>query len=279
MKDQLLELLSGMPGYNTKLNTIREYLQAYMLRILYKNNFFMHCAFLGGTCLRFVYNNKRFSEDLDFSLQESPDFDFEKTLKAIEKELQDSGYNTVVVKIKKNGVYSGMFKFPGLLFEAGMTHREEENVSIKIELDMKPPAGARTEPQIVNKYFMSGLTCFDLSTLLAGKINAILTRNYVKGRDYYDLFWYLTTFQELEPNLDFLRNALTQFNVDRETVDKWVSDWRGRIIEILDSTAFDWDKIDREVGLLIENRESLELFSKDNLLLLLRQSAAYVARK
>lgn len=268
MKDQLLEIVSGKDGYNLKLNAMREYLQAFILRILFKNDFFRHAAFLGGTCLRFVYNLKRFSEDLDFSLQKGEGFDFESVMRSLENELRDAGYQ-LQVKVKRDGVDSGMFKFAGLLFDAGMSDRKEENISIKIELDRRPPAGARTETHIIEKYFTLGIVSFDLPTLFAGKLNALLTRNYVKGRDYYDLFWYLTAHKELQPNVEFLKNALFQFKGDENRVEAAVKNWKSLVIEILSST--DWKKIRTEVDLLLEDREASSLFTRDNLLLLLNK--------
>ena len=266
MRDQLMEIVSAKEGYNAKLNTMREYLQAFMLRILFKNDFFQHAVFLGGTCLRFIYNLKRFSEDLDFSLQKVEGFDFEGVMDSLESELRDSGYDTRV-KIKRDGVDSGMFRFAGLLFDAGMSGRKEENISIKIELDRRPPAGARAETHIIDKYFTLGIVSFDLSTLFAGKINALLTRNYVKGRDYYDLFWYLTVHRDLQPNVEFLKNALFQFRGDENRVESDMKNWKSVVIETLSSV--DWKKIRGEVELLLEDREALTLFTRDNLLLLL----------
>ena len=266
MKDELIQLLSRKEGYNLKLNTIREYLQAFIMRILYKNNFFQHAAFLGGTCLRFIYNIKRFSEDLDFSLQKLENFEFEKIIHKLGNELQDSSYN-LRVKIKKDGVYSAMLKFSGLLFEAGMSHRKEENFSIKLEIDRRPPAGAQVETHIINKYFMSGVTCFNLATLFAGKINAVLTRNYVKGRDYYDLFWYLSTHKDLQPNIEFFKNAQIQFNGEESEANLDVKNWKSRVIETV--TSVDWKIIQKDMALLLEDRDDLSLFTKENLLLLL----------
>jgi predicted nucleotidyltransferase component of viral defense system len=268
MKDELIQLLSGKEEYSLKVNTIREYLQAFILRILYKNNFFQQAAFLGGTCLRFIYNIKRFSEDIDFSLQKPKDFEFEKIIKPLSNELRDSGY-TIRVKIKKDGVYSAMLKFSELLFEAGMSHRKEENFSIKIEIDRQPPAGAQMETHIINKYFMSGVTCFNLATLLAGKINAVLTRNYIKGRDYYDLFWYLSTHKDLQPNIEFLKNAHIQFKGHENQADSDVKNWKSRVIEKV--TSVDWKIIQKDMELLIEDRDDLSLFTKKNLLLLLNK--------
>lgn len=267
MKDELIRLLEEKEGYNVKLNTMREYLQAFILRILYRNDFFQHAAFLGGTCLRFVYNNKRFSEDIDFSLQTPGVFDFENIIHVLSNELQDSGY-IIRVKIKKNGIYSAMVKFTGLLFEAGMSHRKEENFSIKIDVDMLPPHGAQTEIQFIDKYFMSGVTCFNLPTLFAGKINAVLTRNYFKGRDYYDLFWYLTRYKNLQPNIEFLKNALSQFE-GHENSEEEAENWISHAIEKVNSA--DWGRIQKEIELLIEDKDELIIFSKENLLLLLKR--------
>lgn len=266
MKDELLTLLSAKEGYNVKLNTMREYLQAFILRILFKNNFFKHSAFLGGTCLRFIHSIKRFSEDLDFSLLDRQSFDFDSIIRPLSTELEDSGY-PIKVKIKKNSIYSALLKFPGILYEAEMSDRKEENLSIKIDLDTHPPAGAKTENHIINKHFMFGVTCYDLSTLFAGKINALLTRNYVKGRDYYDIFWYLTTHRGLEPNSEFLKNALAQFNWQGNLND--IGDWRRTVIETLQHT--DWGRVQEEVELLLEDRYEMNVFTKDNFLLLFNQ--------
>ena len=259
MKDELLTLVSSKDGYNTKLNIMREYLQAFILRILFKNNFFKHAAFLGGTCLRFIYDVKRFSEDLDFSLQLKELFDFDKTIRFLTTELENSGYS-ISIKIKKNSIYSALIKFPGILYEAKMSDRKEENLSIKIDLDTNPPAGARIKQHIINKHFLFGVTCYDLSTLFAGKINAVLTRNYAKGRDYYDLFWYMTTHRGLEPNIEFLKNALAQFNWQGNLNNN--EDWKRAVIETTQHA--DWRKIQKEIELLIEDPYEMNVFTKDN---------------
>jgi predicted nucleotidyltransferase component of viral defense system len=265
MRDELLQILATKEGYNVKLNTMREYLQAFILRILFKEDFFQYVAFLGGTCLRFIFNTRRFSEDLDFSLvQNDSSLNFEKTVGSLERELRNSGYG-VRVKTKKNNLYSAMVRLPGLLYDAGMSGRREENLSIKIDLDTHPPKGAQTKAVVINKYFMLGLTHYDLPTLLAGKLNAILTRTYTKGRDLYDLFWYLTTHKDLQPNLPFLKNALQQFNWNSR--GKPIEDWKSPVTEHIRNV--DWPKIEQEVGLLLEDPSELKLFTKDNLLQLL----------
>lgn len=268
MKDELLHLLQDKEGYNVKLNTMREYLQSFILRILYKNDFFRYTAFLGGTCLRFVYSIGRFSEDLDLALREEQGFQFDKIIATLCAELRDSGY-LVDVKLKKNSVYSAMIKFSQILFEAEMSQRKKENFSIKIEVDRRPPRGAGVETHIINRYFMAGLTCFDLPTLFAGKINALLTREYVKGRDYYDLFWYLTAHKGVEPNIEFLKNALYQFRGNQQVAAEEAENWRQPVTSKLET--IDWKRVQNEMALLIEDRDELDLFTRDNLLQLLHQ--------
>ena len=186
-------------------------------------------------------------------------------------ELQDSGYH-VEVKLKKDGIYSAMLKFPGLLFEAGMSHQKEENFSVKVEVDRRPPGGAQRETHIINKYFMSGVTCFNLPTLFSGKINAVLTRNYVKGRDYYDLFWYLTTHKQLKPNIQFLKNTQRQFKGHEKDVETELENWESLVSRAIEElTPAQWKKIYTEMELLIEDRNELSLFTKENLQLLLQR--------
>ena len=265
MKDELKKIVESGQGTIKKKNIIREYLQAYILRSLYNNNFFQYCTFHGGTCLRFVYNIKRFSEDLDFALVKGhQEFDFDKTILRVQRELEDTGYS-IKLKSKKNAVFSALFRFPGLLFELNLSHRKEEYFSIKIELDSNPPVGGKTQINIINKHFMVGLTCYDLPTLYAGKINAILTRSYTKGRDYFDLFWYLITYKNMIPNINFLKNALTQFGWKEDYPDR--STWKKALIKVV--SEVDWRIIKRDVELLLEDPKELKLFTKENLLNLL----------
>ena len=265
MKDELMKLVGSGHSTLQKKNIIREYLQAYILRSLYNNNFFQYCTFHGGTCLRFVYNIKRFSEDLDFALVKNHQkFNYDKTILKVQKELEDAGYS-IKLKTKKKTVLSTLFRFSGLLFELNLSHRKEEYFSIKIEIDSSPPIGGITQIDIINKHFMIGLTCYDLPTLYAGKINAILTRNFTKGRDYYDLFWYLITYKNMIPNLDFLKNALTQFGWKANYPNQ--STWKDKLIEVI--SEVDWKIIKKDVEILLEDIEELNLFTKENILNLL----------
>jgi predicted nucleotidyltransferase component of viral defense system len=266
MKDELLRLIKEKEGQSNKLNTMREYLQNLILRILFKSGFFEYASFLGGTALRFVYGIKRYSEDLDFSLAKKIEVEsLDVTLEKLINELMLHNLK-VTYKRKIDGVYSIMIKFGGLLYEVGMSHRQTQNLNIKIKLDINPPEGTLYETRVINKYFTLTLKGNTLETLFAGKINAVLTRSYTKGRDYYDLFWYLTRFPYLNPNFEFLKNALIQseFPIHGKLEDRW----RNLLTEKVKTV--DWNPVIKDLEVLIEDRGDLGILSRDLLLTNLR---------
>lgn len=224
MKDFVLELASQKQGYNPKLNTMREYLQAYILRIMHDEGIFRSAAFLGGTALRFLYGLPRFSEDLDFSLAKNPPIVFARLIKKVTAELSAAGYNVSAGYDDKNNVNSAFIRFSGLMFEAGLSALKGQKLSIKIEIDNNPPKGAVLITQIVNKYFPISFLSYDTKSLFAGKLHALLNRRYTKGRDYFDLGWYLSKWKDIEPNLGLLKNSLKQTGWDKDYPDK--DSWR-----------------------------------------------------
>jgi predicted nucleotidyltransferase component of viral defense system len=266
MKDELLRLIKEKQGQSNKLNTMREYLQNLILRILFKSGFFEYASFLGGTALRFLYGIKRYSEDLDFSLVKKVEVEsLDSALERLINELMLHNLK-VTYKRKVDGVYSIMLKFGGLLYEAGMSHRQNQNLNIKIDVDINPPGGTRCETRVINKYFTLTLKVNTLETLFAGKISAVLTRSYTKGRDYYDLFWYITRFPDLGPNFEFLENALIQseFPIHGKIEDRW----RNLLTEKVETV--DWSPVIKDIEVLIEDHGDLGILSRDLLLTTLR---------
>lgn len=265
MKDYLLELVAKQSGHNAKLNALREYLQAYTLRIMHDEGVFRTTAFLGGTALRFLYNLPRFSEDLDFSLAKGREHRFSELIKKVEKELGSAGYNAVATCNEKKTVYDSFIQFESLLYEAGISPLKSQKFSIKIEIDTNPPEGAIFKTDIVNKYFPIAFLSYDLPSLFSGKINAILCRKYTKGRDFFDLGWYLSKWKELSPNFILLENGLRQMG--------WKSKipapdtWKNFLYEVVKKA--DWNKVRQDVENFLENPHDLEIFTKENVLKLL----------
>ena len=145
MKEFLYQQVSQKKDPLQKTNLIREYLQARALQALQEQGAFLNWAFLGGTALRFLYGIPRYSEDLDFSLidPERPCL-FEDILRKVKAAFEKENY-TVSIKIsRQKAVRSAFIKFPELLFETGVSPHQSESLSIKLEVDTQPPAGAKT---------------------------------------------------------------------------------------------------------------------------------------
>ncbi len=266
MKDYVLGLVSQKEGYNAKLNLMREYLQAYALSVMHNEGIFRSTAFLGGTALRFLYDIPRFSEDLDFSSAGRTQVDFSALIKKIVLEFKSAGYDVSAVYNDKKTVNSAFIKFSGLMFEAGITPLKSQKFSIKIEIDNNPPDEAVTEVKIVNKYFPISFLSYDIKSLFAGKLHAILSRRYAKGRDYFDLGWYLAKWRDLSPNFGFLANALRQTGWEQAFPDE--NTWRDIIYKAVDKT--DWSVVKKDVENFLENESDLTIFTKDNILNLLK---------
>jgi hypothetical protein len=81
-------------------------------------------------------------------------------------------------------------------------------IRIKLEVDTNPPAGARYDMPIMDFPFPSAIRIFDPPSLLAGKIHALLCREYTKGRDWFDFIWYAA--RKITINHDLLTSALRQ---------------------------------------------------------------------
>lgn len=268
MKDYCIELAAKYEGFNAKLNFMREYLQAYILRILHDEGLFRTTAFVGGTALRFLYNLTRFSEDLDFSLEKDwKTYSFKSLIRKVKEELVLAGYNVSATYSDEKVVHSAFIKFSGLMFEAGISPMRSQNFSIKIEMDTNPPKGAILKTEIVNKHFPLAFLSYDTPSLFSGKLRALLSRNYTKGRDFFDLGWYLSTWKGLSPNIPLLKNALIQ--------TKWKGEipledsWRDFIYKVVQ--AADWPKVRNDVENFLEIPSDLDIFNKENILELIKR--------
>ncbi len=261
MKDYIKELVDQNTSYDVNTNRVREYLQEYLLYILYKKKMYKDLVFCGGTALRFLYKIRRFSEDIDFSLSyKMKQYNFEALLKVLREEFTAAGYTMEIKYSTKTNVYSAFLKFQGLLFEYGVSPHKDEKISIKIEIDINPPIGGKEEVTLCNDTFMFYLVRYDLPSLFAGKFHALLCRNYTKGRDWYDLLWYLTKFKNLEPNFTMLNNALHQTQTDPTEITP--NNWKSRLKTTVD--ALDINFVCDDVSRFLEDPEERHLLTKEN---------------
>ncbi len=257
---------TGLESGVDPTNTVREYLQARILGAMQRTEAMLSVAFRGGTALRFLYALPRFSEGLDFAL-ERPDrcFELERCLRRARRELDAEGYE-VELKAKLAGpVQSGTVKIVGLLHELGIVARPEQGLRIKVEVDTNPPAGASLDTSIVRRHVTLRLQHHDRSSLLAGKLHAILQRPWTKGRDLFDLLWYLSDRSWPEPNLTLLNNALQQTGWAGAVLTPRT--WRVAVRRTLDQV--DWKRAQHDVRPFLEPGAGIELINRDDVLRLL----------
>jgi hypothetical protein len=211
MKEYLRELIGEAANPLVGRHIAREYLQARILSSMQRAGAMVPLAFHGGTALRLLYGLPRYSEDLDFALEGSADaYDLRAYLQAVCGDLAAENYPVDVRISVQRTVQNGFVRFRGLLHELGLSPRADEVLMIKVEVDTNPPAGAGLDITVVRRYFPLRLQHHDRASLLSGKLHAILQRPYAKGRDLYDLLWYLSDPDWPSPNLVMLNNALAQ---------------------------------------------------------------------
>jgi hypothetical protein len=193
-------------GVDESINALREVLQELALLGLWRGKFFERAAFYGGTALRVLYGLDRFSEDLDFSLLKAdPDFHLNQYLPYVEKELAAWGFG-VTVELKEKTAQSALesaflkanTKAQLLVIRAARDLaagvHPDQVLRIKLEVDTDPPPGFATETRFCLQPVPFSVLAYSQPSLFAGKMHALLCRgwgNRVKGRDWYDLVWYV----------------------------------------------------------------------------------------
>lgn len=266
MKEHLKTLLQHSENTHQARCILREYLQARTLEFLQYKGAFANWAFVGGTALRFLYSLPRFSEDLDFSAtKESSEADFVDYLRAVKLGFERELYAVAIKAKPEKTVQSAFLKFPGLLHELNLSGQESEVLSIKIEVDTNPPKGWTCENTVVRRHSMLNLNHYTKPSLLAGKVHALLSRSYTKGRDYYDLLWYLTGQEHLEPNFIQLNNALLQTGWKGPALHS--GNWRALLVERVNTT--DFKKVAEDVDPFLEKKEESAMLTQANFIKLL----------
>ena len=257
-----------------KKNGIKEVVQEIVLCGLSRAGFFKEAAFYGGTALRIFYGLDRFSEDLDFSLK-SPDlsFDFTRYLPSLEKEVRSYGLNfKVEAKEKtvdsdiKSAFLKGNTKEHMLLFYADdqivRSIDSSELIKVKFELDTNPPDFAAFETKYRLLPIPYEITLYDIPSLFAGKIHAVLCRgwkNRVKGRDLYDYVFYLSRGSTF--NLMHLIARLSQSGFLQEEKNLTLVDLQELLCKRF--TEIDYTQARQDVLPFIKNPGALDVWSAD----------------
>jgi len=244
----------------------KEILQEVALYSLWRAGFFEVAAFQGGTSLRILHKLPRFSEDLDFILKEpDPDFDWNSYLDKLLSGLQEFGLQSEALDksrmdqrvkkalLKDNSVSNQL----DLAFFRG---NEDQKLKIKLEIDVNPPEGSGYDYSYLDFPLDFEICHQDPSSNFSLKIHALLCRQYLKGRDWYDFNWYVK--QNIQPNFAHLQAALYQYGPwegETLTIDE---DW---LIEtLLEKVAVvNWAAAAEDVARFLNTAEqqSLKLWS------------------
>jgi len=240
----------------------QEVMQLIALSGLARGGFFEKAAFYGGTCLHLFYGMERFSEDMDFSLlSPDPKFDFESYFPAIREEFAIAG-KEVEIQLKHKGkpssIESAFLKESSEVFRIGFTTQKQ--IKVKIEVDIDPPPDFSTEMKLMTRPVSRWIRAYSIGDLYAGKVSAALFRAWrsrVKGRDWYDLEWYVRN--GFVCNLKHLsaRGRESNSNVDLSSREAVIAAFKERIATI------DFKAASEDVRPFLKDASCLDIWSQD----------------
>lgn len=253
---------------------IREIVQSIVLIGLSRSNFFKIASFYGGTALRIFYNLNRYSEDLDFTLNEIDDnFSITPYISKIQEVALSYGLNLEIsskIKTANTPIESAFAKqntyqtFINLRINNKMvsTLHKDENIKVKFEIDCHPAIGFKTENKWLDMLEFAPVVVLDEPSLFAGKIHAILCRNYkntVKGRDYYDFLFYVKN--RIKPNMNYLKNKLVESGKIKEDIDFNTDVLKAMLKQRFEITNF--DQVKKDAMRFVFKNEDLSYYCKE----------------
>jgi len=253
-------------------NALQEIIQEVVLLGLARGDFFKEAAFYGGTALRIFYGLDRFSEDLDFTALDKKFPGFKKYQKNVEMMLSAYGFEFIFTQKEKNfktNIDSAFIKGNTSvnLLKIGVKFNQHKDavIKIKLEIDIAPALGFETEAKLQNQpepYYIQSL---NLQSLMAGKLHAILFRERkinVKGRDWYDLAWYLN--KKISYNYKYLSKKIRQSlkeNPDTSSLFKSISPENIQLAILKRLDTLDIPTTKKDVIRFVKNPASLDIWS------------------
>ncbi|OGI17128.1 MAG: hypothetical protein A3J63_03140 [Candidatus Moranbacteria bacterium RIFCSPHIGHO2_02_FULL_40_12b] len=275
LKNRIDEELSGYASVdpNVKKNKVKEILQYYVLNFIYNHPEYSKWIMYGGSALRIIHGLDRMSVDLDFEVSHEVE---EKFLKELKNEVEDYFVNTygagadfLVVKITNRRGLKLIFNVGK---ELNLGHSSSQ-VHVKIDLNHFAAPKTITERRPINRDQLSFvILTYNMGALMASKLAAIFLRGTrgvgdalyeEKGRDIYDLLWYMG--KKVVPDFDYLtakdidikdprtlfdkitikilnnpktdenlKNDLSPLFVDQTFIANWLKNWRKSYLRLLD---------------------------------------------
>lgn len=255
-------------------NALKEIIQEIALLGLWRGKFFEKAAFYGGTALRILYGLDRFSEDLDFSLlKPNENFQISHYFSFLEAEISSFGFKVYPLQEKakniettiksafiKAGTKQHLLEIQAPNDIAKKIH-SDKSLHIKIEIDIDPPSGFKTEVKPLLQPIPFMVNTYQAPDLFAGKFHAILCRKWqkrVKGRDWYDLVWYIG--RNIPLHLAHLQKRLEQTGHWPKNKTIHPDD----VIELLRNKidTVDFNDAKKDVISFLKDPDSIEVWSK-----------------
>lgn len=244
--------ISNPKNLNEFENALREICQKIILYALAQTSFFKNVAFYGGTCLRIFHGLDRFSEDLDFQvISDAYKLDFDQYMSKCINVLESYGLKPMVYskseydtgEVRRRYIKISHYDIANEYF-GKISMNKEKLVSIKIEVSTLYIPGAKYEMKLLNAPIFANIYCFNYESLFAGKLHALITRNWrerTKGRDYFDYMFYIS--HNIKFNLEYLKNKL-QHSLNKDTSSYTVDNIKCLLKEKFEQSDFNSLKLD-----------------------------------
>ncbi len=257
-------------------NALKEIVQQIVLLGLSRQGFFNKAAFYGGTALRIGHGLQRFSEDMDFTLlSPDPDFYLDSYLKGIEEELMSYELQFTAQRIEKREnkpIESAFIKGNTLAILISVTDKKittsgthkNELLKIKLEIDTDPPSpSGKFETVFLTNPIPFSYKILTLESLFAGKLHAVICRNYpsgrVKGRDFYDFIWYMK--KHVYPDMAYLEAKLRQSGALDNHQAFTMNTLKDMMIQKI--SAIDFKEAGKDVAPFIKDEYELNVWSSE----------------
>lgn len=255
-------------------NALKEIIQEITLAGLARGQFFDKAAFYGGTALRIFYGLPRFSEDLDFTLlQADPGFKLEPYFKFVQQSLESFGFETEIGAVEKaddRKIESAFLKANTQIHLLKIAAAQPlaaqvqtgKIISVKLEVDVTAPRGFETEVKVLAPPITASVKTLTPSSLFAGKMHAILFRQWksrIKGRDFYDLLWYLG--QKTPVKLSYLEIKMK----DTQALASGESLTKAMLVDLLEKRikSIDWQNAKKDVVNFLRDPHEVEAWSQE----------------
>ena len=191
-----------LQGYERAI--VREYLQCKILQSIFESNQGSKLSFLGGTALRIVHENQRFSQDIDLDNFNLSWQSFGEMIRKVEQFLELEGFQVEINVVAKDAFHCKV-RFPELLYKQGLSPHQQEKILIQVDT-IAQGYSYIPEVRILNKFdVFTEIRVTPLNILLSQKIFTAINRKRPMGRDFYDITF---LFSRTKPDYGFIQQKM-----------------------------------------------------------------------